>query len=283
MGYPSAGKTTFIAALWHSLQQKKTHTKFKLKKYVGNQTYLATLEKDWLTGKEVSRTLLPAQNESLLLTLKDDLNNEINFSFPDFSGELFNNIYIDREISIELKDMICASDAYVLFISPKTNYEPENIAALPIDIREEEESLNKEIKYDKIEHDSSVAKIIELLQTVNYLCQNKIIELSVIVSAWDRVEKYFNNPTEYIEKTLPMLWQFLRGNPQIFNVKYYGVSAQGTELYDATLSKEKNAEYVELLLEQYELNPVERIKVVDEHGSISHDITLPLANLINKE
>ena len=283
MGYPSTGKTTFIAALWHSLQQKKTHTKFKLKNYVGNQTYLATIEKDWLTGKEVSRTLLPVQNESLLLTLVDDLNNEINFSFPDFSGELFNNIYVDREISVELKKKICTSDAFVLFLSPKTTYEPENIATLPLDIRQENESEEEKSNYDKVEHDSTAAKLIELLQIVDYLCQSECIKLSVIVSAWDRVGMCFQNPDEYIKQSLPMLWQYLKANPKIFNVIYYGVSAQGTELNDIKLSQEKNTENVERLLEKHESNPVERIQVVDEHGNTRHDITLPLWDLISDE
>lgn len=283
MGYPSTGKTTFIAALWHSIQQKKTYTKYKLKKYVGNQSYLATIEKDWLTGKEVSRTFLPVQNESLLLTLVDDLNNEINFSFPDFSGELFNNIYIDREISVELEKKICESHAFVLFLSPKTTYQPENIATIPLDIRQGNDSEEENLNYDKVKHDSTAAKLIELLQIVDYLCQSKCIKLSVIVSAWDRVCMYFQNPDEYIKKSLSMLWQYLKANSKIFNVKYYGVSAQGTELNDLKLSQEKNAENVERLLEKHESNPVERIQVVDNQGNICHDITLPLWDLISGE
>lgn len=281
MGYPSAGKTTFIAALWHSLQQKKTHTKFKLKNYVGNQAYLSTIEKDWLSGKEVSRTLLPAQKESLLLTLIDDLNNEISFSFPDYSGELFNNIYVDREISAELKENICTSDSFVLFLSPKTIYEPENIAILPIEIRQENKSEEEKINYDKVNHDSTAAKLIELVQIVDYLCQRESIKLSVVVSAWDLVSMNFENPDEYIKHSLPMLWQYLKANAKYFKVSYYGVSAQGTELNDKKLSQEENIKNIEEILEKNESDPVKRIKVVDEYGNTCHDITLPLWDLIS--
>lgn len=283
MGYPFAGKTTFIAALWHSIQQKRTSTKLKLKNYAGDLSYLAALEKDWLAGKEVGRTLLTSQNESLLLTLKDDLENEINLSFPDFSGELFNNIYIDREISIELKERICSSDAFVLFLNPKSIYEPVNISEIPGEIRQETASSKKDIKYDKIEHDSSAAKLIELLQIVSYLFKDKSINLSVIISAWDCVESDTKTPVGYLKECLPMFLQYLKSNTGVFNVRYYGVSAQGAELNDRTLSAEKNAENVEHLLEQYEINPVERIQVVDEHGNITHDITLPFADLMNGE
>lgn len=279
MGYPSAGKTTFIAALWQSLKPNSVDTKLQLNKFAGNQAYLTQIGNDWLSGKVFNRTLTNSQNEALSISLVDSQKNEIVFSFSDFSGEMFNNIYVDREINLDLKNEIFNSHSFVLFVSPKTTNDPVNIAALNLGTLCETESETK-TDYDKIEHDSTAAKLVELLQIIDYLCQRKNMKFSVVVSAWDTIGARFLLPQEYIKECLPLLWQYLKSNSDIFNAKYYGVSAQGVELHDVTLTEDENAQNVDLVLEQYENNPVERIRVVDQFGNVSHDITLPLWELI---
>lgn len=283
MGYPSTGKTTFIGALWQSLTPNSIKTKLHLKKFTGNQAYITSLGNNWLSGKVFNRTLINEQNEEITISLIDDNKKEITFSFSDYSGEMFNNIYVDREINTELKNKICTSDAFMLFINPKTTHDPVNIASMYIPASNESTGQDDTIDYNKIDHDSTSAKLVEILQIIDYLCQRGDIKLSVVISAWDTIGTRYRLPQEFVKQELQLLFQYLKSNFYSFNVKYYGVSAQGAELHDISLTEDENLEKVEHLLEEYESNPIERIQVVDEQGITSHDITLPLWQLIRDE
>ena len=48
MGAPNAGKSTFLAALWHSVNQKDVRTDLTLDRMAGNVNYLQGIEKKWL-------------------------------------------------------------------------------------------------------------------------------------------------------------------------------------------------------------------------------------------
>ena len=47
MGAPNAGKSTYLAALWHSVIQTEMPIKFKLKRMEKDTQYLYSLEKKW--------------------------------------------------------------------------------------------------------------------------------------------------------------------------------------------------------------------------------------------
>lgn len=69
VGLPSAGKTSFLAALAYSLEQRETPTHLRWEQFSGNQRYLAKLAETWCAGSQVPRTMPDTQQESLRGTL----------------------------------------------------------------------------------------------------------------------------------------------------------------------------------------------------------------------
>jgi hypothetical protein len=87
--------------------------------------------------------------------------------------------------------------------------------------------------------------------------------LAVIVSAWDTVLDEKPTPAQWLARELPLLDQFLTNNPESFDVRIYGVSAQGGDV-----SGERRTALARL-------TPSERIQCVGP-GADPHDLTAPL-------
>ncbi len=270
MGLPEAGKTTYLAALTHSLQQRTIETKLKWYKYSGNHQHLLKLENTWLRALPVDRTSILLQEKQLTIELSDTDNNTYSVTFPDLSGEIFQKYYSDREMDLINKEMIYNCDGIMLFINPNTIIEPTLISRISPQIRANE--LNPRI-YEPI-NDPTEVQLVELLQFINHL-RDKPVVLTVVISAWDVVEDTKLLPEEYLKDRLTLLWQYLNCNKNTFITFYYGVSAQGGTLEDDNAQLE--------MIKKYEVNHIERIKVVDNNGRLSHDISLPLWETLCKK
>lgn len=116
MGAPNAGKSTYLAALWHSINQNEVPTKLSLKEMTGDSQYLYRLEKKWLEIEVLGRTV-PDQEKPELSLLLTDGNDELKLEFPDLSGETFQSIYESREITAELYRKIKQADVILYFIN----------------------------------------------------------------------------------------------------------------------------------------------------------------------
>ena len=116
MGAPNAGKSTYLAALWHSINQNEVPTKLTLKEMTGDSQYLYRLEKKWLEIEVLGRTV-PDQEKPELSLLLTDGNDELKLEFPDLSGETFQSIYETREITAELYRKIEQADVILYFIN----------------------------------------------------------------------------------------------------------------------------------------------------------------------
>ncbi|WP_312940719.1 TRAFAC clade GTPase domain-containing protein [Oscillibacter sp.] len=275
MGLPAAGKTSYIAALAYSLQQKKIKTKLQWNTYSGNQQYLARLARTWLSVDSVARTSIVSQQENLSWTLRDNEENEYVVSFPDLSGETFQKQYADREIEHSLADYVAGSDGIIVFVNPKGINEPTLISELPLKLRLEADDDPNKKERSALNDDPTAVQLVQLLQDIAYLVEGRNIPIAVIVSAWDIVEKIYSSPELFVKEHLSLLWQYLETNKNIFLLSYFGVSAQGGELETPAQS--------EALIEQYVGNPEQRMYVVDNSGVKSHDLTVPLWELLNKQ
>lgn len=270
MGLPGAGKTTYLAALAYSLQQREVETKLMWSEYNGNHQHLLNLENTWLRACPVDRTNISSQETQLTIELSDVNRNKYSVTFPDLSGEIFQNYYSNREMDLTNKETICKCDAILLFINPDTIIQPILISSISPKVRKHE---LKPKAYEPI-NDPTEVQIVELLQFIVHL-RNKPVSLTVVISAWDVVEDTKLLPEEYLKSRLTLLWQYLYCNKNIFKTCYYGVSAQGGTL-------EGDAAQLEIL-EKYKDNQIERIKVVDNSGSVSHDISIPLWNTLHED
>jgi hypothetical protein len=269
MGLPDAGKTSFLAALWYSLDSKANNV-LKIKRYDDNHTYLSTISKAWADGIPVSRTKRDFEEHEirLLLAHGDDA---FEITFPDLSGETFQHQYEDREIGNSLMEYIQNSSSMLLFINPEKIIEPTLISTIPQHILiEPEHDMPIQQYKERVprEDDSTQAQLVELLQFVMYIRNNAPIRLGIIVSAWDFVEISMGDksPKDVIKAILPLLWQYVTSNKHLFTTEYFGVSAQGGTLEDSKIR--------DSLLEK--IDPCDRIIVIDEQKKRHNDITLPL-------
>lgn len=279
VGLPSAGKTSFLAALAYSLQQGNIPSHLHWEKFSGNQQYLAKLAETWCSGSKVQRTMPDAQQESLHLDLVGTDGSTYNVTFPDLSGETFQRQYMDREIPQSLAEAVQNSGSFLLFLNPEQIVGPVLISDLPPGTRHSKDTENVEgtaqRKRDPLHDDATAAQLVVLLQDFITLYKGQQLPLGVVVSAWDVVKDDYKFPQEFVKQQIPLLWQYLISNDDILLVRYYGVSAQGGSLYPP--------EKAECLLEQFEDQPLHRILVVGESGEVSHDITMPLWEMMNAQ
>ena len=186
------------------------------------------------------------------------------------SGESFQYQYEKREAKKEHFKLIKDCSSVILFIHPDKIKEPWLISEVPTHVREDEgegEEVKKESEpRNPKEDDPTQVQLVELLQFLTYLRDDQPVRLCIIISAWDLVEatKPVSKPEIFIKEKMPLLWQYVNSNTQIFNVAYYGISAQGGEL------KEKK-ELLKII------NPCDRINIIDNDGNNSNDITLPIS------
>ena len=203
MGAPNAGKSTYLAALWHSINQKSIATSLTLKKMTGDLQYLYQLEHKWLEIEQLE--------------------------FPDLSGETFQNIYETRELTVELYEKISKADVILYFINIENIFPAELISKLPSELRTEENLLESR---KPSEHDPTQVQVIDLLQIILEI-KREPIQLGIILSAWDLLENNESvNPKKFLEEKMSMLWQFIESNNKKLFTKVWGVSALGGKIED---------------------------------------------------
>lgn len=257
MGAPNAGKSTYLAALWHSVNQVEMPTKFKLQRMGKDTQYLYGLEKKWLAVEPLERTVIGQEISELTLLLTDG-KQDLEVEFPDLSGETFQNIYENREMSRLLYERIYKANSILYFVNVENIYHGELISEVSERIRNSGQVEYKERRPSQ--DDPTQVQIIDLLQTIAEIKRRRV-KLGIVFSAWDLIDDMANvNPREYLKYSMPMLWQYLEANHKKFDTAIWGVSALGGKIDD----------FEELLDIE---DPVKRIKVINENMYISHDVT----------
>jgi hypothetical protein len=111
------------------------------------------------------------------------------------------------------------------------------------------------------------AHLVELLQCMNRRPMvSKRRRLALLISAWDVVTGRAS-PDEWFDSNRPMLSQFLRSNEDFWDLRVYGVSAQG-----GALPASKQAL-------QAHRKPSSRI-IIAGAGAQPHDLSAPISWLI---
>lgn len=274
MGLPNAGKTTYLAALWYSLNNALEKNKVKLN-IMGDASYLSEISKKWVNVDKIDRTKLGYEKSNISIELIDENKNVFKLRFPDLSGETFQNQYAKREISNELVDYIRSSNGILVFInvsdidsitlisevSNNTNILNNTVMTNP-----EEKQIRNPMLDDPLQ-----VQIIELLQFLMIIKKDETFNLGIVLSAWDLVIDLGLEqiPEEFLMGKMNMLWQFIQSNTNNFRTSIWGVSAQGGKL-----EKEEELLNVE--------EPMKRILVVNKSGDVSNDITLPIYEIVGE-
>ena len=175
LGLPAAGKTSYLAALAYSLQQRAVETKLHWRNFTDDHQYLTSLAETWLEFEPVSRTSIGLQQQSLSLRLCDNNDNVFDVSFPDLSGEIFQRQYTEREISRELSEHIINCDGVLLFLNPNEIIEPALISELPLVSRTVGKNLAPTMEREAGKTDPTEVQLVELLQDIAFTTVHKIL------------------------------------------------------------------------------------------------------------
>ena len=275
IGLPATGKTSFLAALWNSIQQGKVNTALELKRLDGDSAYLNKICDAWLGYEPVGRNQTDIETFVSMWLKERNGDHEIHLTFPDTSGETFKQQWASRHLTESYQNCIKSADGGILFIHPKSLAQPlriSQIAALAGLVEQDEEESAAEAKTPNppttpwdIEKAPTQVQTVELLQ---FLAANQYFrapfKLAIVVSAWDEVVASKLSPSVWVQQQLPLLAQYLSSQSDKFTVSYYGVSAQGGK-YDGKDLDALQAKH-----------PAERIQIVGEGVENPHDITEPL-------
>lgn len=257
IGLPDSGKSTFLAALgYYLICGGHNDSIYKLGKN-DDLDYISDLTETWSKCEELERTNINA-SFNISLQLIDNTGNLIDIIMPDRSGESFRNIIKNRQIEEDMLNDINSSDKILLFINPSKISNDSFIYEIAPEYR------NQDAKKVEIENKNKMheqAEYVELLQHIGRVNKDAT-DFKIIISAWDEYEDY-KSPEELLKNKLPLIWQYVKTNKDLFNCEYWGISAQGGDLTNEDKKKE---------LESH-INACDRIIVVDEKGDISNDIS----------
>lgn len=274
IGMPGSGKTTYLAALWHLLTSKEVNSKFILNRLVGDRTYLDKISDLWQNCEEVPRTSLAAETKVSIDVKEVVTGKNAILHFPEFSGESFELQLASRKCKTDYVEGFDGEGGILLFITADKVTDGMSI----VDVAPVEQ--DQEIKEAPEEHaewnPKMVPNQVNLVELLQFLQHKPFIKLNrrlaIIISAWDVIEAQpiQISPTAWLERELPLLFQFLINNKESFNFRVYGISAQGGDV--TSTSRQALALKV----------PSKRISCIGQDTE-QHDLTSPIAWLMSSE
>jgi Double-GTPase 1 len=276
MGLPAAGKTTFIAALWHVVSSKEVPTKLQIGELQPSRDHLNDISASWRQCAPVRRTILGKERNVTMNLETLDGQRSFRLTLPDTSGEAFQRIFESRRWSVSFGRAVDRSAAVMFFVHPDALIAPQRIddgveEAVAIMEHMNEPSQNDTAKANVSEESqpwepnraAPQAKVLDLLQLVVRARNARPLRTVIVVSAWDLVKGQKLLPEKWLEKRAPLVWQFLNANKLKRPFSVYGISAQGDD-YEKSADKLRDF-----------IKPSERISVVSEQET-SNDITRPV-------
>jgi hypothetical protein len=286
VGYPRAGKTTYLAALWYVVNHAdELRADLRLHRLEGNDAYLNMIQNQWLGYQEVERTKL-SQEASIFFEVENSQNGNIfGLSIPDLSGERFRQHFEERHCTNEYADLVANASGCLFFIhSGQIRKSVPIVAAQPTlqylataptadtEFTKEDTAQEERITWDRTMSSTQV-KSVELLQFIMYLRASiRPLRIALVLSAWDLVESLQKTPSAYLKEQLPLLHQFLMANSERLSAQVYGISALGIDLGNRVMV-ERFAQNI--------YNQTDRISVrCADSIDASNDITLPIRWII---
>lgn len=277
-GLPASGKTTFLAALWYVVFDKRDpNARLSFETLTGlDHSHLNAIMRRWLEAKEQIHTEV-ASGKIVSMNLKDHTGRKVRMTFPDLSGESFQEMWETRECDPTLAELLRGCDGILMFVNADKIKRPMGVAETTQYAEKLEagagEAGSTEEWHPKLA--PTAVKLVEMLQM--FRCealQALATRLAVVLSAWDKVEEENVTPEQYLASELPLLDQYLRNGPDRWDVRVYGLSAQGGD-YESEEFKD-DEERNEKVAEIRALDDAsERIRLFKPE--LSRDLTEPIA------
>lgn len=294
IGMSDAGKTTFLAAMYHVVESGQVAESLQLVDLGETRDYLVQIRDEWLGCRRLDRTKL-GKEQVLTFKLKDERTARVTeLVLPDVSGETFRDQWEQRRSTKVFDDLAREADGVLFFIHPDTVFnstrinQNKEVAALLDDDEEPAQGKDPKPEEPSSSEAENAAQVgwhpkfspvqVKLTEVLYFLLREPhlypLSRVAVIISAWDRVKSDYAAPSVWLAERLPMLNQFLRANSDRVAYKVFGVSAQG-----ARYKKDDNNALLRMRRQ------AERILVVtDAEGEYSkHDITAPIRWLMDAE
>jgi hypothetical protein len=186
--------------------------------------------------------------------------------FPDLSGETFKEQFAARACTSDYVNGFAGPGGILLFVNANRPSDGMTLADIGPAVADADEPLEsegeKEWTADVVPEQVRLVDLLQFLLRPPFLRRQR--RLAVVVSAWDAVHaRHKLTPDQWLARELPFLHQFLANNVESFEVRVYGVSAQGGDVAGGQRPA---------LLRQ---TPSGRVECVGP-GADPHDLTAPL-------
>lgn len=274
IGGPNAGKTHFGGQLYGRLNSRMFSYKIDPQHRPADLTIFQEVIDKLSEGKRAGHTEASA-NRNIELKVKDESNNEVVFSFPDYAGEQVNFIIDNRRINTIWKKYLHESNSWLLFVRLDDVKEVEDIINRGIPSAEEIQKRNSTPPPVKI---SDSAYFVELLQMLLYIkgipSLNKvnIPNLTIVLSCWDTLKLPEGTiPNNVLKERLPLLYHFVKNTWSNNALSIIGLSST-----EKTLTDEADEEFIDKL-------PINFGYIINPKGEKQEDLTLSIQTFIGKE
>jgi len=223
MGLPESGKSTYAAALFHTL--KESAEGMSLRDLPEERDYLLTMERRWLALEPVGHSANPAP-KSIALQLKDVDGSEFDVAMPDVNGEEFLDAWEHGTWTEEITPLVAFAGGVMLFVRANDIVQPELIE---VGHARSSDSDGKAVAPWTPKLGTTQAMLCDLLEQMSETRGGQLPPIAVVVSAWDVVEEGLT-PEGWLAWNLPLVDQWLSGSIPPVRFELFGISAQGGDL-----------------------------------------------------
>jgi GTPase SAR1 family protein len=277
-GLPASGKTTFLAALWHVVflrADPNARLKFDSLKD-GEHAHLNAITRRWQQAKEQIHTET-SSGKLVSMNLKDGDARKVRMTFPDLSGESYQQMWEARECDPQLAHFLGSGEGVLLFVNADRIKRPIGVAEVAAALGGKPPEPTVSEKWHPKDAPTAV-QVVEMLQMLRCnALRSPARRLAIMLSAWDKVEAEELDPEAFLARELPFLDQYLRQGAGGWEFRIYGLSAQGGD-YEPEL---RDGEKIDPALKA----KVDAIREVEEASarirllspSLSTDLTEPIA------
>lgn len=236
VGGPDAGKTNYLGRLWMALDAE---TGAIAKNGLPPQVeYLRTIASSLHSG-EFSQRTAPGVFESTSIPVKWDKGGSSGqLIVPDCAGEQWEKIHREREWDSKWEQAVASMAGCILFFRGTSthNVEPLNWSNNAEVMKLLEQTADTNAGPPKLPTQVLLVDWLQCLSAAYRDIQGneQPLRVSVVLSAWDLAPKEARDadPDVYLSAHLPLLHDFLSGNPMLFRPKTFGVSITGGVLTD---------------------------------------------------
>ncbi len=242
IGPAESGKTSFLAAFW-IYANGAPQSGLTVKCHPQDSSYLDELQQAWFHFTKVPRTTTATERSVDLEVIRKTDQAGFNLTIPDLSGETFDQIWTQRHWTQQFQSLIDGSSGALLFVHPEKIEDGvtlQDVQDLQAQLPQAETAGQQEpppaekptpAPFDIAKVPTQIM-LIDSLQLITETGKlNQPFRLGLVVSAWDSVLTTQTNakPESWLTSRMPALVSYLANNPEIFDFKIFGVSAQGVD------------------------------------------------------